>query len=280
MAWAFMTDPTTGNIALYDEPVAIGDFDDPDSPRNAPLNNPNEHLANIYWHIQMDNMEVINEQDITVYHEVSLSRSETDEFFEGTAAVFDTVPVDHFLFNHGLGETPYFLVVADDQMLTPGFVVQSSIAGDLRAITPYATSTSIYLREATLRGAAGMPALTKTYKVLVLRRPPAEDPLLPLWDIPPETGIVSLGRGRFQSDRRYLQVTPGGSPWGLALGKTLDLNNGAPRFVTPSGEIVDPIPAEQTLRISTVAIADSTPGNPMNYNGTFTGGETIPVRAP
>ena len=66
MVFVFMMDPNTGNIGLYDEPVSTGDFDNPNSARNAPLNNPEDNLAYVYWHIQFNNMEVAVDQSVTV----------------------------------------------------------------------------------------------------------------------------------------------------------------------------------------------------------------------
>ncbi|MDF2984220.1 MAG: hypothetical protein K0Q69_3992, partial [Devosia sp.] len=52
--WAFMIDPITNNIGLYDEPVpaaTVSDYANPNSAANAPLNNPEAYLPYVYWHI-------------------------------------------------------------------------------------------------------------------------------------------------------------------------------------------------------------------------------------
>jgi hypothetical protein len=85
---------------------------------------------------------------------------------------------------------------------------------------------------------------------------------------------------RFDSSRRYLQVVPGGSPLGLSLGRTIDLNNGAPRAVRPDGTTFDPVPATLTTRIQGNYQPAPAYGASLAYGGSYAGPETVQVQAP
>lgn len=292
MAVAYMIDPTTGNVALYREPVDSGAYDDPNSARNAPLNDPENNLKHILWHIQLDNMEVFQQQDVTINHpDIAAGTSNIEGGTTGEGASlsggydYSYTPVDHELLTHGLGYEPIVYVADGTKIISPGYIIQRAGPGGTatRYISLYVDTNKVYLREHGARGGAILPGISKTYTVLVIRRQRAAEGNTPpiLQDFNETTGLLKLGDGRFSSDRRYLQVVPGGTPFGLVLGKSMDFNNGAPRFIDADGNIVDPVPAEFTVRIyvgtSTYGADLSTPGN---YNGSFTGSETIRIQAP
>lgn len=289
MAWVFMTDPDTQNIGLYDEPTSTGDFDDPDSARNAPLNDPENHLAQLYWHILLDNMEVAFDEVVTVSHgSFTAGTAGAGETPQNAAFDYDTTMVDHDVYTHSLGYEPFVLVAIDDKMLAPGYPVQVPVStnGSARYVTPYVTSTKVFLHEFRSRGAAGLSGIDIDYRLLIFKQQPDTEGNSPprLIDFDEGTGILKMGDGRWSSDRRYLQVVPGGTPFGLTYGRTLDLKNGAFRLARADGTTYDPIPntVKQGIWASGGEFETDTLvyGNAMNYDGTWTPDEIIEVQAP
>lgn len=280
--WALMTDPDTGNIGLYDEPVATGDYNDPDAARNTPLNDPEANLAYLYWHIQFDNMEVASDDVVEVNHgTVAVAGGPGGTIGVAGQYDYDYTPVETVLKTHGLGYPPMAYVAVGDDLITPGYIVQSNATGAARYVSVYVTTTQVILREWAQRGTVALAALDQDYRCIVIKDQPAAEgndpPQLIDWD--PDTGILKMGDGRFDSSRRYLQVVPGGSPFGLALGRTIDLANGAVRFVAPDTTVHDPVPADTTLRIN-LSYGSQPFGDSMAYSGSFTGDTIIQVQAP
>ncbi|RYE43603.1 MAG: hypothetical protein EOP24_27650 [Hyphomicrobiales bacterium] len=284
--WAFQIDPVTKNIGLYDEPtpaVTESDYANPSAPCNAPLNNPEANLPYVYWHILMDNLEVAFDQTVSISH--SAIGTGVDVFDPSAAVqnVYDVDPtiIDHDALTHSLGVEPLALVALGDDILTPGYPVQYPVTtnGSVRYVCPFVTSSKVYLREFRSRGSAGLSAVSLNYRILVFRqqRPAAGNVPPKLVDFDPATGLLTLGDGRWRNDRRYLQVVSGGTPFGLALGRTMDAANGAPRIVAPDGTVFDPVPSSVCQRFTN---GNPPWGAPMTYDGTFTGGGAVQVQAP
>lgn len=293
--WAFMTDPDTGNVGLYDEPVATGDPADPEAGRNAPLNDPDGNLASLYWHIQCDNMEVLSDTVVTVTHATIPAGSSSSggsgggDYPQGGISLgsgfdYSVTPTDHTLLAHDVGSAPIVLVAVDDQIISPGHIVQVTAGGVARYVSPWVDATNVYLREYASRGTSSTTGFDEDYRVLVFRpqRPAEGNDPAQLLDFDPDTGLVKMGDGRWSSEYRYLQVVPGGTPFLLAMGRTLDLDNGAPRYVAADGNIFDTVPSSMvvTMRIGGGTISGSNAGTPGNYGGSWTGDEAIEVQAP
>lgn len=261
---------------MYDEAAGGGAANDPNSARNAPLNNPVAHLDKIYFHSDLDYMEVHDESDVLINHALV---STTGGPVGGSIQWgWNTSAVDHLLYTHGLGYAPFALVSVGANIIWPGMPVQTDAGGGGggRYCSIYTTTTGVYLREFASIGNAALPAISLTYKVLTFKNPTAGSGVQ-LIDWNPGTGVFKAGKGKFDSSRKYLQVVPGGSPLGLSYGRTIDLKNGAVRAVRPDGTYYDPVPA--TLFGYLVGGTD-TPGAYMNYNGSFTGPGAIQVQAP
>lgn len=288
--WAFMTDPDTGNIALYDEPVATGDPADPAAPRNAPLNDPEGNLASVYWHILLDNMEVLFDTSVEVEHAATAAGTTTSTSGAQQSGAFDIdeTMTDHEVYTHDAGYEPFVLAAVGNNVLVPGYPVQvpGSFNGAGRYVTVHCSSTKVYLREYRTRGASGLAALTQSYRLLGFRRQRSAEGNDPpqLIDFDPDTGILKLGDGRWANNRRYLQVVPGGSPLALPFGRTLDLKNGAFRLALSDGSTVDPM--ANNIRTGIVATggqfaSDSIVyGDPNTYDGDWEPGEILQVQAP
>lgn len=289
--WAFMIDPTTNSIGLYDEPtpaLSEADYENPDAPCNAPLNNPASHLAYIYWHILLDNMEVAFDTTVTINHlAVAAGSAPTGEAAASAALQYDNTFTDWDVHTHNLGYECFVIAAVDNKMLVPGYPVQVPpvVTGSARFVAPYVTPTKVFLHEYRSQGTAGLSAQSITYRLMGFKKQPAVDGTNRLVDFDRTTGVLRLGQGRFSSDRRYLQVAPGGSTIGMPYGRTLDLKNGAMRVAKSDGTTVDPYPPG-TFKQGVWAIGGSfatdtlTYGPPADYNGAWVPSEIIQVQAP
>ena len=282
MPVVWMCDPVSGKVALFDENGTSGDPIDPMAARNAPLQSPAAHLDKVYFHSDLDYMEVSHGPTVAnVSH--ALVAAVTDPGAAATPSrviAYGTAVTTHTLLTHSLGYVPYFLVVLGGDIVYPGQPVQVLSDGRQRRVVAYADSTTIKLREWAVQTNATMAAVNLAYTVVVFRAPPAPSGTI-LYDWDPTTGIVQMGRGKFRSDRRYLQVVPGGSPYGFSLGRTIDLKNGAPRYVDPDGSIFEPIPSDFALKVRMSDEPNDAPyGPPMAYNGSFAGSASVLVQVP
>jgi hypothetical protein len=96
-----------------------------------------------------------------------------------------------------------------------------------------------------------------------------------------------MGLGKFHSDAPYLQVVPGGSPFGLFNDRSIDLHNGAPKAWRPDGTTFAPVPAnlKSWLPFNPYGGGASPGGEPfgasMAYNGSYAGpASALQVQAP
>lgn len=274
-----MSDPATGHVALFEEPFGSGAYTDPASARNLPLRQPENYLGYVHLHTALDQMEVVAYQpSLSVTHPKVRGRSPTEIDGVANVSVSPGVDrVDRLLFTHSLGYVPHFLVAINGVILSPGFPVQVlSGGGRSRYVTAYATATEIRLSEISVVTADDLPAVAVTYQLLVFREAPAPSGSVVL-EYSSANGLVTMGFGRFRSDRAYLQVLPQGTgtPFALPNGPTIDVKNGAPVMAKASGEMVLAMP---DLRYTMVQ------GRPfglaMQYNGSFAPPPTIPVQAP
>lgn len=288
VAWRMFA--SLGVAAIFEEPNELGDELDPTADRNGPAVSPEDHLDKVKFSTALDLLEVVSDTEVAISHALiaagtanSMSGSGLDGAgssamsgprLGASSATFDLV-------THGLGYVPDFLVVAGDQVLSPGRPVQTQSDGRGRYCAAYATSTKIVLHEWASASSVALPAISIDYRVIVLREPRDADGSK-LFDFNAATGVTKMGFDRFSSDRAYLQVVEGGSPFGIAYGKTIDLKNGAPRFVDPDGTIFEPVPSTAQIRwvISTYNLTHNGAYASIAYDGSFTGPEQILVQAP
>lgn len=272
MAIVFMTDPNTGRCALYDENGTAGNPDDPNSVRNAPLNNPAQHLDKIYFHSDFLYGEVALSGSITIGHPAIAAGSTAGA---NANVVFGGAPATHVLANHNLGIVPMAMVSLGSNVITPGYPIYAG-SNSWRFVTAYCTASQLLLHENALRsGAAGGQSVT--YDYLIFRdEPQAVSTHLIDWNT--STEVVKMGLGKFDSSKRYLQVVAGGTPYFFPMGRTGDLSNGAMRIVDAVGNVFDPVLSGLAYRI--IPPSSSSFGASMSYNGAFAGGPVIQVKAP
>mgnify|MGYP003558016244 CR=1 FL=1 len=294
----FMTDPASGHCALFDEAAGGGDFDDINAARNAPLKTPTSNLASLYFHTALDNLEVLSDTTVSISHSL-VSGSSSGGISGGSGATSggggnqqnDTLRMgatsaDHLLLTHSLGYVPDFMVVQGDNTLFGGMPVQTQSDGRGRYATAYATSTAIRLYEWASVSASNLAAISLAYRVIVFRAQRSASGVA-LIDFDPATGIAKMGKDRFSTDRAYLQVVPGGSPFSLAYGRQMDFDRGAPRFSKPDGTAFDPVPSTQKGKLAAtygsgpaMGVWAGTYGSSMAYAGGYGGATEILVQAP
>lgn len=280
-------------VALFDEAPGGGDPADINSPRNRPALNPGAWLGNVYLHSALDNMEVASDTTVTVNHLAAGGTTTggvsggsgmgTGASQNGADLKYKATSAEHVLVTHGLGYVPDCMVLVGDKLVT-GAPVQTQTDGRGRYCTVYADASTIRLREWTAVSSLALPSISLNYRVLVFRRAPAASGNK-LLEFNPTTGELRLARNRFASKRRYLQVVPGGAPFSLPYGKTIDLQNGAPRVANPDGSFTDPVPSTLKGRWRCIFANGSETytgayGNSMSYNGSFSGPQQVLVQAP
>lgn len=282
MAGYFRASRLADAVAIYDEAPGGGDKTDINALRHRPLLDPAAWLANVYFHSDLDYMEVSHgPTTVTVNHSaVSVGSPPAGQPFRFG---FTTAAADRLLLTHSLGYAPLAMVVYDDNVCWPGMPVQADGSGGARFVTAYSTATEIRLYEFASVGSSDLGATSLDYTVIVFKDPPAPSGNV-LFHVDPANDKVTMARGKFDSTRRYLQVVAGGSPFGLSLGRTIDLNNGAPRAVRPDGTTFNPVPSSLQLGLSRFGLTGTdwgySYGSPMAYGGSFTGPGAIQVQAP
>ncbi|SMQ65830.1 hypothetical protein SAMN06295905_1327 [Devosia lucknowensis] len=272
-------DPQGRRIAIYEVPTNVGDPDDPMAPCNAPLHDPDSNLDHLYFHSDFDPMEVaFGPINVVVGHAAIPAGSGGGGVGSFTnTMVYGSIVRSHELFSHDLGYPPDFFLIIGDDVVHPGFPVQYDLAdGRARLVTAYATDNKIMLHEFGIQTSSALAATNVTYTLLILRRPPAPAGSV-LFDFDPSTGIVEMAFGKFRSDRRYLQIVSGGTPFGVPLGRTIGFDNGTFRSASPSGALRDIVPAD--FRVSFGSGGPSY-GPAGNYGGAFTGDGAVLVQAP
>lgn len=194
--------------------------------------------------------------------------------------VYGSFVQTHVLHTHGLGYVPDFFIIEGGNAVHPGYPIQFNASdGRARCVAAYATTTQIILREFGIQTSNALDAINVTYTLLILRAPPAASGNI-LMDFNPTTGVTTLGRGKFSSDRRYLQIVAGGTPYNIPLDRTVDLNNGAPRSAI-AGTIRDIVPSNFRIGFGFEGRNDPRQFGPAGtYNGSYTGPPTIQVKAP
>lgn len=284
MAIVFMTDPDTGRCALFEEAPGGGDVENPNSLGNRPLNDPVTWFANLYFHSDFNYMEVSHGPvSVSVTHPsiapLPIPNGATVAFGWGSGTA------NHVLLEHGLGYPPLVLVALGNNILWPGMPVQVQGDGGQRFATVYSDATHVRLYEFASIGTSTLTAASLNYTLLVFRNPPVATGDIAL-EFDPSTGALQMGRGKFNSLRRYLQVVAGGTPFGMAYGgRTIDLANGAPRAFRPDGSYFEPVLAAAQIALNRQDLRGTNWGTiygaSMAYNGVFAGPPgSIQVQAP
>lgn len=267
-----------GTVAIFEEPNTTGDPFDIDAPRNAPAKTPASHLGALYYHSTLDLLEVLAAATVNVNHAAVPAAGAPPGVGLNTIFAWAGATANHLLMDltaYNLTREPFCIVAVGSKALIPGMPVQTFSDGRARYATVYSTTTQVRLWETASKTSSILPATTLAYQILVFRDPPGPLTNL-LWSYNETTGAFTMGQGQFDSSKRYLQVAPGGSPLSLSLGRTIDLKNGAPRFIQPDGTVINPVPAVTAY----VTPGTNVPGASMAYNGSFVDQGSVQVQAP
>jgi len=281
-----MNDPDTNAFAVFDEPVLAGDPFDPNSTRNAPLNDLAHNLAATRFNVDLDYLEVLSSGTKTITHPAVAGLGAAVAMFAAkyatNASSDDQQLVDLTAF--GLGEAPFAIAIALGVATSPGMPVVTNTDGGAWYATAYSRSGELRVGAKATIGASNLAATGMTYGWLVFKAPPATSGALLLdWD--PAAGALTLAKGKWRSDRQYLLVAPDGSPFGFAMGRTIDLNNGAPKSWRPDGTSYAPVPStlKSFLPFGTYGGSDlggETTGAAMSYGGSGSAPTAVLVQAP
>lgn len=253
MPFVFMTDRSTGRCALFEENGTMGSVSNPNSVRNAPLNSPNLHLDKIRFHSDFDYYAIESgPTSVNVNHPSLVGGSFVISTNPNVVRYGQINVTNHTLLSHGLPYVPAYMIISNGALVGAGSDIQNS-SESVRTITPYATSSIIGLRDFQISGTSSLPAISRTYQIIVFRNPIAD--MSHLFDYVKSNDRLILGKGKFQSNRKFLRRTLVAdlSPFDIALGRTVDIKNGGSRTVFPDG----------------------TTYTDFLYNGSFTGSPSI-----
>lgn len=224
--------------AVYEEAPGGGDPLSPTSQMNRPVISPLDWLDNIYFHSDLNYYPTVVNGVTTISHPSVAGRTQTvgDDAYLSQLYYGQSLTFDHLLIQHDLGYVPLFFVAYDGKMIPHGMPVQFA-SGGVRLVSAYATTTQIRLREFATSSASALPAVTRSYQVLVFRNN-SPDLALPVLNIEP--GDVVFGQGRFRANMPHLRATgPGDSIFAQARTRTAAVRNGSFRAYPPNGSPVD-----------------------------------------
>lgn len=253
-AFVLMNDLATQRVAYFEEPTTSGAVDDPNSARNAPINDPVSWLDYVKFHSDFDYYQVaMGPTPVTVAHLAIAGATVTVYNLAGAtfARQGQMVENEYDLVTHGLGYEPRYMVISNGHIVAPGTLIQVATAQD-RVVTPYATTTKIRLHEIGTSSASTLAGVSVDYEVLVFKQPAFDSPYER--DFDETTGRLILGYGKFDSALKMLRKAgASASPFDISLGPTIDIGNGGAKTV----------------------LADGTTVTDTNYSGSFSGSASI-----
>lgn len=252
MGYVFMNDPATGRVAIFLENGTSGDPVNPNSTRNAPLNNPVAHLSKVRFHSDFDYYQVHSITTVTINHAAVATASVTISTGQPVIRKGQVVKANHNLVAHGLPYVPAYMVKSGNGLIGQSSMIQASTSG-VRYVSPYATATHIRLLDVGTSSDVNLSAISKTYQVIVFKQPVEDSSYMA--DIDPGAGKFILGKGKWRGELRQLRRTLLGdaSPFDVPRGRTTDVRNG----------------------VSKTVLADGTTFAMPAYDGTFTGSPSV-----
>lgn len=222
--------------AIYEEAPGGGDPLDPASPRNRPVLEPMNWLGNIRFHSDLAYFGIAaKDMNRIVSHPVvpAASRSVT----RAVTVLGQELTHEHVLVVHNLGYVPKFYIIYDGRLIPHGTATQNLGDGRKRYVAAFATSSEIRLFEIGYSTGSALPAVSRTYQVIVFQDQD-EDPTGAMLDLQP--GIADFGRGRFQAAQPHLRADGMGDvQWPIPTSPTAAVRNGALRVYQPDGGFVD-----------------------------------------
>lgn len=235
MPHVMMNDPVTGRVAVFLENGTAGDPEDPNSSRNAPLNNPVAHLSKVRFHNEFDYYQVHSITDVVANHPSVAGASATIATTPTFTRYGRVAKASIDLLFHGLPYVPAYMIASGGVLIGQSSKIQADANGQ-RMVSPYATNEVIRLLDvAIVGGTATLAGFPKAYQVIVFKNPVATSPWMA--DIDPAAGVFELGYGKWNGGLRQLRRTMSGdaSPFDVPLGRTTDVRGGGSRTVLADG---------------------------------------------
>jgi len=233
-------------VAIIESAPGGGRLTESSAPCNRPAVDPANWLANNKFNTAFDYYELlVPVQTVSITHALLATASNLVFSSIGLSITIKGTQADRdiVLYAHGLGYVPTYMVAYNGARLPAGMhtIIRGSgtTSQRSRAISHWADTTNIYLREHCTSGDVDLEADTLSYQVLIFTRP-ARDPLVQdLLSYNDTTGVALIDHGRVRSDRHYLRkAIAAESSFDINLGATMDLNDGFVRVVT-GGVIFD-----------------------------------------
>lgn len=229
--------------AIYEEAPGGGDPIDPNSQMNRPVLDPITWIDNIYFHSDLNYYRIAAQNLNVVINHASVAGL-TTQAGNGAGDTSDIVTyagqiatTSHLLIDHNLGYIPKFFCIYDGKLIPHGTPVQSVGNGQIRFVTAYATTTQIRLFETASSTENALPAITKTYQVIVFHDATA-DLDYPMLDLHP--GVAVFGQGKFRGENPHLRADGlGDVQWPIATERAAGIRNGGLRAYYPNGGYVD-----------------------------------------
>jgi len=216
-------DIEVGHFALFREP-AVAPFD-------APFTAPLAHLELVKVHSALAYLQLAVEIDITINHAAVAASHGWDWSTFSNNWTPEAYSIDRLLGTHNLGSIPICIVASGEGIVDPGFPIQTNGSGGARYLDIYLTETEVRARERVDSGTGALPALNRTYKLLVLREPTVVDADLVF---SAEDGNVVAAGGLFNDDFHYLRaVAAGESPYRAGITQQIDTAGGICKFIDP-----------------------------------------------
>lgn len=234
MVFVYMNDPITGRVAIFEENGTTGDPEDPNSVRNAPLNNPLAHLAKMRFHNEFDYYQVHSITSVTITHPAVAGATTPVAAVPSFTRLGQVVKSHIALVNHGLPYVPAYMIASNGCLIGQSSQLQIGATGS-RMISPYATASQIVLLDVGISTASALPAMNRTYQVIVFRQPVADSPWMA--DLDPANDVLMLGYGKWRGNLRQLRRTllADASPFDVPLGATSGIGNGVSKTVLADG---------------------------------------------
>ncbi|KFL25075.1 hypothetical protein JP74_21330 [Devosia sp. 17-2-E-8] len=222
-------------MAVWDKPASGDKF--------APYKHPEQHLKAVYFHSKNDYYAEAASASVPVTHaaypaSAAVSYDPSALALTPVTIYPDTYTSSRVLMTHGLGYVPKFLIADENYNELPASApiqYANNENGGTRFVRHYATTTQIVQVEYVVPGIGPMASLSKTYRVVVFRKPQA-DPSKPVFQAKRDGNILIAGRGKVNYSEKHLRLADAGeTAFHMPTEPVYDINNGQVRYVRSGG---------------------------------------------
>lgn len=227
-----------GTVVAYEAAPTEGDGkgrDDITANSNRPAVAPIDWLENLrFWSDAFLFEVAAGPTDVTVNHAaVSGASTVMQTFLDGAQLIRPgtRTETNHTLVTHSLGYVPLALVALNDAVLAGGAGVQAP-SDQGRFVCPYVTDTIVGLRELAWSSGSALPALSRTYTVIVFNIS-EPDGLGRALEYDLTGGWLKMADGKLDTREKYARrVQPFESAFDFNTSPTMQFGNGGFKLVT------------------------------------------------